>query len=254
MPTTIRRLTRAGALRAALCLVPLLAAACGRGDADADKAGAVADTAAADSSAMGIARGVLGPQVAMAIPFTIEPRDARFIAAALPVMEWVDDVVRSGNAVAPGGHEMVILELRGGSWAVHKPGLYATREPFLPRLDDTARTAPVDSATLSRMMGVDDADGDGFPDVWTASHRAGGRTYTWEVRAFNRDRRILYTVEASGGDAVPDPGSFEFSGNVAERPAARQWLTAKVQALDAQFRAQLARGAPATPAAAGAPR
>lgn len=240
---------------AALAVTAVLCAACGRGDAgDAGKAGAAADTAAADSSAMGIARGVLGPQVAMAIPFEIKPRDARFIAAAIPVMAWVEDVGRSGNSVAPGGHELVILELRGGSWAVHKPGLYATREPFLPRLDDTATAAPVDSATLARMMGVEDVDGDGFPEVWTAQFSRRGEAHAWEVRAFSRDRRILYTADlpAEEGGAGLDSARARFSDGAGQSEAARQWLTRKAQALDAQYLAQRG-GTPAT-VAAGAPR
>jgi hypothetical protein len=241
----------------AVLAVAILCAACGRGDADAAKGGtAAADTAAADSSAMGIARSVLGPQVRMAVPFTIQPRDARFIAAALPVMEWVDDVVRSGNAVAPGGHEMVILELRGGSWAVHKPGLYASREPFLPRLDDTSTVVPADSATLSRVMGVEDADGDGFPEVWTAQFTRRDRAHAWEVRAFNRDRRILYRGEfpAANGGAGLDSARASFSEPVTQSPAARQWLVARAEALEAQFRAQGGSAAPGSAPAAGTPR
>ncbi|HEX2079969.1 MAG TPA: hypothetical protein VHG08_19785 [Longimicrobium sp.] len=241
---------------AALAAAAVLCAACGRGDAGAAQGGATADTAAADSSAMGIARSVLGPQVAMAIPFEIKPRDARFVAAAIPVMAWVEDVGRSGNSVAPGGHEMVILELRGGSWAVHKPGLYATRAPFLPRLDDTARAAPVDSATLSRMMGVEDVDGDGFPEVWTASFSQRDGAHAWEVRAFSRDRRILYTAQlpAANGGAGLDSARARFSDSARENEAARQWLTRTAQALDAQYLAQRGGGAQGTAASVGAAR
>ena len=242
---------------AALVGATMLSAACERGRTDAGKAGPAADTPAADTSALGIARSVLGPQVRVAVPFTIQPRDARFIAAALPVTERVDDVVRPGNSVAPGGHEMVILELRGGSWAVHKPGLYASREPFLERPDDDAPATPADSARLARMLGVEDADGDGFPEVWSAQFQRGGRGYAWEVRAFSRDGRILYRGELGGmfsGRGL-DPRSFSFSESAGEGSAARQWLIRKAEALDAQFRAQgSGEDDPDSAAAAGAPR
>ncbi|HEU4882852.1 MAG TPA: hypothetical protein VFT45_11415, partial [Longimicrobium sp.] len=166
----VRTRARHVAVAAALCLYPLLAA-CGRGDANATKTGAgPADSAAADTSAMAVARRTLGPEVRMAIPFRIPYRNAHFVAAALPIMEWVPDVARSGSNVGPGGHEMVILEAAGESYAVHKPGLYASREPFLPRLDDTATVPPADSATLAKTMGVEDADGDGVPEVWAAQY------------------------------------------------------------------------------------
>ncbi|HEU0298289.1 MAG TPA: hypothetical protein VFR37_02520 [Longimicrobium sp.] len=241
---------------AALAAMAILCAACERGGGGAGGADAPADTATADSSAMGIARGVLGPQVAMAIPFSIQPRDARFIAAALPVIEWVEDVIRSGNSVAPGGHEMVILELRGGSWAVHKPGLYASRAPFLPQLDDTATAAPADSATLSRVMGVEEVDGDGFAEVWTAHFRPGQREYVWEIRAFNRDRRILYQGEFRGGNdgGGLDSARADFSDAAAQSPAAREWLVRKAEGLDAQYLVERRGATPGTTAAAGTPR
>jgi hypothetical protein len=217
------------AFAAALCLSSLLAA-CGRGDADTAKAGAApADSAAADTSAMAVARRRLGPQVRMAIPFRIPNRPAHFVAAALPIMAWVEDAARSGNNVGPGGHEMVILETIGETFAMHKPGLYASREPFLPRLDDTATVVPADSATLAKTMGVEDADGDGAPEVWAAQYLAlpkGG--HTWDVRAYDRDNRTLYQVTATGTGR-------EYSASVEEKPAMRQWLSARVDQLEASL-------------------
>jgi hypothetical protein len=218
------------AVAAALCLYPLLAA-CGRGgDADTTKTGAAqADSAAVDTSAMAVAQRRLGPEVRMAIPFRIPNRSAHFVAAALPIMDWVPDVARSGSNVAPGGHEMVILEAIGETFAVHKPGLYASREPFLPRLDDTATVVPADSATLAKTMGVEDADGDGAPEVWAAQYLAlprGG--HTWDVRAYDRDNRTMYQVTATGAER-------EYSASVEQNPAMRQWLEVQVARLEASL-------------------
>jgi hypothetical protein len=244
IPTQARRV----ALAAALSILPLLAA-CGRGDGDRTAAtdSATANTAAAatDTSAMAIARRAVGPEVRMAVPFRIPHRDAQFVAAALPIMAWVPDPARSGNSVGPGGHELVIVESTPESHAVHKPGLYATREPFLPRLDDTATAAPADSATLSRMMGVDDADGDGTPEVWAAQYRADGDrgSHTWDVRAYDRNGRTMYQLVATArqGSGI-DASAHSFSDSVAENPPVRQWLTNKVQQLEAALASAPAGG------------
>lgn len=224
------------ALAAALCVCPLLAA-CGRGDAEETKvAAATADGAAADTSAMADARRALGPEVAMAIPFRIPHRSARFVAAAVPVMQWVDDPARSGNAVAPGGHELVVVESTPESQAVHKPGLYATREPWLPRVADTATVVPADSATLARTMGVEDADGDGRPEVWAAQYRAtrdGG--HAWDLRAWDRNGRTMFKVLSTYAATAQTP-THEFSDEVEGSPPVRQWLTARVDALEAALR------------------
>lgn len=236
---SIHTRARRAALAAALCVCPLLAA-CGGGEAEETKvAAATAEAAAVDTSAMGDARRALGPDVAMAIPFRIPHRSARFVAAAVPVMEWVSDPARSGNSVAPGGHELVIVESTPESQAVHKPGLYASREPWLPRLPDTATVVPADSATLAKTMGVDDADGDGRPEVWAAQYRAtreGG--HTWDVRAYDRNGRAMYQVLATYASAGGTQATARnFSGEVDQNPPVRQWLTAKVDALEAALRA-----------------
>jgi hypothetical protein len=234
------------ALAAALCILAPLAG-CGRGGADRTAAtdSAAANTAAADTSAMAIARRALGPEVRMAVPFRIPHRNAQFVAAAMPIMAWVPDPARSGNSVGPGGHELVIVESTPESHAVHKPGLYATREPFLPRLDDTATAAPADSATLARMMGVDDADGDGTPEVWAAQYRAAGDggVHTWDVRAYDRNGRAMYQLIATArrGSGI-DASGHEFSDPVAENPPVRQWLTNKVQQLEAALASAPAGG------------
>lgn len=227
---------RRAAVAAALCLYPLLAACGGEQAQDSPKAGAVAmDSAQADTSAMGAARRALGPDVRMAIPFGIPHRSARFIAAAMPIMEWVPDVARSGSNAAPGGHELVIVEVTPESHAVHKPGLYASREPFLPRLDDTATAAPADSATLAKSMGVEDADGDGTPEAWAAQYRAsreGG--HTWDVRAYDRNHRAMYQLTATYGSVAGVEGSSRsFSASAEENPAVRQWLAVKADQLEA---------------------
>jgi hypothetical protein len=238
------------ALAAAMCVFPLLAA-CGRGDAETTNGDAAAadtaaaDTVAADTSAMAVARRVLGPQVRMAIPFHMPHRGARFIAAALPVMDWVPDPARSGNSVAPGGHELVIVEVTPESQAVHKPGLYASREPYLPRLDDTATAVPADSATLARTMGVEDVDGDGNPEVWAAQYSATrGDGHTWDLRAYDRNGRTMYQVLATYASAGgTQAAARNFSGEVGRNPPVRQWLTARVDALEAALAASPAGAA-----------
>lgn len=230
---------RRAALAAALCLSTLLAA-CGRERAaDIDTGAAAADSVPADTSAMAVARRALGPEVRMAIPFRIQHRTARFVAAAIPIMAWVPDLARSGNSVGPGGHEMVIVESTPESHAVHKPGLYASRAPFLPRLDDTATAVPADSATLAKTMGVADADGDGDPEVWAAQYgvRDGGG-HTWDVRAYDRGGRAMYQLIATSrqGTGV-DVSAHSFSGSAAQNPAVRQWLSARVQELEAALAA-----------------
>lgn len=224
---------------AALCILALLAA-CGRERAaDLDAGAVAADSAQADTSAMAVARRALGPEVRMAIPFAMPGRDTRFIAAALPVMQWVDDLARSGNSVAPGGHEMVVLELRGEGMAVQKPGLYASRAPFLPAVDDTATAPPADSAALARMMGVEDANGDGDPEVWAAQYgvRDGGG-HTWDLRAYDRGGPAMYQLIATSrqGTGV-DVSAHSFSASAAQNPAMRQWLAGKVQELEAALAA-----------------
>lgn len=236
---------RRAAVTAALCILSL-SAACGDGGRQGSAAPADTAAAPADTSAMAIARRALGAEVRMAVPFRIPHRGARFVAAALPIMEWVPDLARSGNSVGPGGHELVIVEQTPESHAVHKPGLYATREPFLPRLDDTATAVPADSATLARMMGVDDADGDGTPEVWAAQYRAsrdrGG--HTWDVRAYDRNSRSMYQLIAtSRRGAGIDASAHSFSGSAAENPPVREWLTRKVQQLEAALASVPAGGA-----------
>jgi hypothetical protein len=232
-PTSTR--ARRAALAAALCLCALLSA-CGRDQTEDTRGDAVAaDSVAADTSAMAVARRALGPEVRIAIPFRLQHRNAQFVAAAMPIMAWVPDLARSGNSVGPGGHEMVIVEMTPESHAVHKPGLYASRAPFLPRLDDTATVVPADSATLAKTMGVDDADGDGDPEVWAAQYgvRDGGG-HTWDVRAYDRGGRAMYQLIATSrqGTGV-DVSAHSFSGGAAQNPAVRQWLAARVQQLEA---------------------
>ncbi|HEX6368669.1 MAG TPA: hypothetical protein VF006_07050 [Longimicrobium sp.] len=202
---------------------------------DTRSGAAAVDSALADTSAMAVARRALGPEVRMAVPFRLQHRPARFVAAALPIMEWVPDLARSGNSVGPGGHEMVIVEMTQESHAIHKPGLYASREPFLPRLDDTATVAPADSATLARMMGVEDADGDGDPEVWAAQYRpAKGGGHAWDVRAYDRGGRAMYQlISGTVSEGGVDASAQGFSGNVAQNPAMRQWLLDRVARLEA---------------------
>lgn len=222
--------SRARAVAAALFLLPLLA--CGRGDAgrSADADSATAAPAQGDTSAVGIARQVLGESVAMAIPFQLPGRDRRFVAVALPVPREIDDPGRPGTRVAAGGHEVVVMELRGDGHAIQKPGLYASREPFL-----SGSAAPADSAALRRMMGVEDANGDGDPEVWAAQYTPGSIAHTWDVRAYDRGGPVMHQLvaRATPGAAL-DSTAFQFSESVGQDPALRRWLAAKARDLEAQ--------------------
>jgi hypothetical protein len=258
-PTSTR--ARLATVAAALCLCSLLSACGSERAADTKGTAATADPARADTStqadtsAMAVARQTLGPDVRLAIPFRIPHRNARFVAAALPIMAWVPDAARAGRNTAPGGHELVIVEATPESHAVHKPGLYASREPFLPRLDDTATAIPADSATLAKSMGVEDADGDGTPEVWAAQFTRGAYVYHWEVRAYDRNGRALYTLFGSSipkTDYCVAPESYEFSSNVAENPPVRPWLVRKLQQLDRLYVAESSGGAVTCPESAPA--
>jgi hypothetical protein len=233
--TSISTHARRAAVTAALCILSLFAACGDRGQPDAAASAETAAAAQGDTSAMAVARRALGPEVRMAIPFSIPHRNALFVAAAMPIMEWVPDLARSGNSVAPGGHELVIVESTPESHAVHKPGLYASREPFLPRLDDTATAAPADSATLARTMGVDDVDGDGTPEVWAAQFtrsREGG--HIWDLRAYDRNSRTMYQATATYGSVGGAEGTQQtFSASAEQNPAARRWLAEKLMRLEA---------------------
>ena len=239
--TSYARRARMIRLRALLSLAGALAlplAAC----ADRPQAGpdsAAAGTANADTSALGLARQHLGPQVPRAQSFRMSHRPGRFIAAAVPVIDWVSDPLREGVSVAPGGHEIVILEIPDTSvtYAVSKPGLYVTDLPGTPRTGPGAAATP-DSAALRHLAGVDDMDGDGDPEVWSVQYGGPRHPYTWEIRAYDRGGHALYQLAArrrSGGGL--DPASYDPSRNLGEHPAVRAWLTRKLEALEAQFAA-----------------
>ena len=205
-------------MRMAALAAGVALAGCGRDGAEDD---ASAAPAAADTSAMGAARRVLGTEVLMAVPFRLQHRDVRFIAAAVPVR---DDSLRAAGAAA----EMVVVEIVGDAQAVQKPGLYASREPF-------AEGGALDSARLARVTGVEDANGDGDAEVWAAQFHGTPPAHTWTVRAFDRGGRALYqmvalTTRRGGADSV----SFYFSDNVARDTAVRAWLARKARDLEAR--------------------
>lgn len=222
---------------AALVLALSLAACGDRPQGAEAKAAAGAD---ADTSALGIARRQLGPEVRRAIPFTVKEYEGRFIAAALPVLAWVDDPLRQGVAVAPGGHEIVILEMPDTSvtFAFTKPGLYVTDLPGTPRAGPDAPVMP-DSNALRHLSGVEDLNADGDPEVWTVQYGGPRHPYTWEVRAYDRGGRALYQLAAkrrAGGTGL-DPASWDASANLAGQPAFRAWMERKLTALETQFAA-----------------
>jgi hypothetical protein len=231
-------------LRALLSLAAALAmtlAACGdRPQQAAGKDAAGADSADADTSALGVARRHLGPEVRQAIPYTVSNYSGRFIAAALPVLDWVDDPLREGVAVAPGGHEIVILEMpdTAVTFAINKPGLYVTDLPGTPRSGPNAPVMP-DSNALRHLTGVHDINGDGDAEVWTVQYGGPRHPYTWEIRAYDRGGRDLYQLAArrrSGGTGL-DPASWDPSGTLNDQPVFRAWMEQKLNALGTQFAA-----------------
>lgn len=229
-------------------LLALALSACGGGEpekADA-KASAAADTANADTSALAVAKRQLGPDVRQAIPFTVRGKSGRYIAAAVPVLDWVDDPLREGVAVAPGGHEIMILEMpdTNVTYAVDKPGLYVTDLPGTPRTGPNAPAMP-DSNALRHLSGVDDMNGDGDAEVWAVQYGGPRHPYTWEMRAYDRGGRSLFqlAVRRTRGGAGLDPRSWDPSRNLEREPAIRAWMERKITALETQFAAADTTGA-----------
>jgi hypothetical protein len=252
MPRIHPSKTRAPRLLLAAALCALLAAC---GDRGARPAAAPADSAAAsaDTSAVAVARRYLGDQVSHAVAFDIQNRTAHFIAAALPIIDWVDDPLRQGVSVAPGGHEIVLLETVDTSavYAVSKPGLYASDLPGTPRSGPDAPTTP-DTAALAQMTGVQDLDGDGETDVWAVQYGGPRHPYTWEMRAYDRDGHALYQLAArrKSGGAGLDPASWDPSANLAQNAPMRAAMEARIQALETRFAAVDTTSADTTAAAA----
>lgn len=223
---------RRAALAAVLC-ASFLSAACGKDG----QPSAAASAAFTDTSAMAIAQRVLGRDVGMAIPFRIPHHDARFVAAAIPVLDWAPDLAEPGKHVEPGGYEMVIVESTPESHAVHRPGLYTSRLPWLERLYDTLVIPRMDSATIARMGGVDDVDGDGIPEVWAVQFLRGTKGYAWKVRAYNRDPSAVYEAMLGSvwaGEGL-DSASIYFNREAEQNPAMRQWVLRKGQLMDSVY-------------------
>ncbi|HLM67335.1 MAG TPA: hypothetical protein VK358_07405 [Longimicrobium sp.] len=225
------RVIRLRPLAAVLVALPLAACA-DRAEPAAGKTAAAADMANADTSALGIARRHLGPEVRQAVPYTVSHYEGRFIAAAMPVQAAVDDPLRAGVAVAPGGHEIVILEMPDtvATFAITKPGLYASALP------GTLRPSPDDGA-LRHLTGVEDVNGDGDAEVWSVQHGGPRHPYTWEIRVYDRGGRDLYQLAAKrrrGGTGL-DPASWDASATLRAAPAFRAWMERKLQALETQF-------------------
>jgi hypothetical protein len=214
-------------------------AACGDGAARTETKDAVrADSASMDTSALAVARRQLGPEVRQAIPYTVSGYEGRFIAAAIPVHAWVQDPLRDGVSVAPGGHEIVILEMPDTSttFAFTKPGLYVTDLPGTPRTGPNAPATP-DGNALRHLTGVQDLNGDGDEEVWSVQYGGPRHPYTWEIRAYDRGGRDLYQLASrrrSGGAGL-DPAAWDPSDNLREQPAIRAWFEQKLQALETQF-------------------
>ncbi|HEX6911916.1 MAG TPA: hypothetical protein VF142_16045, partial [Longimicrobium sp.] len=229
---------RARSLSAAALLLAL--AACGpSGDAPA-KGTASADSAGADTSALGIARQTLGPQVPWAHAFSLKGYNDRFVAAALPVLDWVDDPLRQGVSVAPGGHEIVLLEKSDSTapYAVSKPGLYVTDLPGTPRAGPDAPAVP-DSGALRHLAGVEDLNGDGDAEVWSVQYGGPRHPYLWEMRAWDRGGRQLFqlAVQARRGGADLAPETWDASRNLRADSAMYAAMEARIEALQARFAA-----------------
>lgn len=231
---------RARSLSSVLAL-SLSLAACGGGAGDAPaKGAAAADTSNADTSALGVARREVGPEVPWAHGFSVRGYNDRFIAAAVPVLDWVADPQRAGVSVAPGGHEIVLLEKSDSTvpYAISKPGLYVTDLPGTPRTGPNAPAMP-DSGALRHLAGVEDLNGDGDAEVWSVQYGGPRHPYTWEVRAWDRGGKALYQLagrRVRGGTGI-DPRSWDPSRNLEGQPAVRAWMTRKIEALEARFAA-----------------
>ena len=132
--------------RIASTIALVLLAACGDRTEDAGEPADVG-AAPADTSALAVARRQLGPEVRQAMPFRVRQYTARFIAAAVPVREPMEDPLRQGAQVPAGSHEIVILEMPDTSvtHAFSKPGLYVTPPPEVS-----------DEDALGLLTGVDD--------------------------------------------------------------------------------------------------
>ncbi|HEX6036462.1 hypothetical protein [Longimicrobium sp.] len=240
------RVIRPGALVACAALL----AACG-GDARPAQSAAAAppDSAAADTSALAVARRQIGPEVRSAVPFHVRNYHGRFIAAAVPVQQWVDDPLREGVSVAPGGHEILILEMPDTSvtYAFTKPGLYVSDLPGTVRTGPNAPAEP-DSSALRQLSGVEDINADGDAEVWAVQYGGPRHPYTWELRVYDRGGRALYQLAAkrrAGGTGI-DPASWDASKSLESEPQIRAWMTNKVQALETQFGGAASASAPAS--------
>lgn len=220
-------------------LLLALAACGGSGDAPA-KGAAAADPAGGDTSALGIARQTLGPQVPWAHAFSVRGYDDRFVAAALPVQEWVDDPLRQGVSVAPGGHEIVLLEKSDSTapYAVSKPGLYVTDLPGTPRTGPSAPAVP-DSGALRHLAGVEDLNGDGDAEVWSVQYGGPRHPYLWEMRAWDRGGKQLYQLAVQAQRGGPDlaPETWDPSRNLRADSAMYAAMEARIRALQARFAA-----------------
>jgi hypothetical protein len=233
-PTRTR--ARRAALAAVLC-ASALSAACGEGS-QADAAAFADGTAAsADTSAMAIARRALGEDVGMAIPFRSVQGDARFVAAAIPIPGWVPDRAEPGKHVEPGGYEIVIVEPTPGADPVRRPGLYTSRLPWLERWHDTTGYPRLDSADIGRMSGVEDANGDGTPEVWAVQFFRGTKGYAWRVRVYDLHARSVYEAMLGSvwaGEGL-DSASFAFNTQAEQNPHMRQWVLRKGEQLDSVY-------------------
>ncbi|HEU0016566.1 MAG TPA: hypothetical protein VFQ45_22990 [Longimicrobium sp.] len=244
----MREWVRARTVCLAGCLV-LLAACSGEGGGG--DAGAKGDTLAvtpeaAEADPMGNARRVLGDGVLHARSFKLDRENERFILALLDAADEVRDPADSA-ALGPGAYEAVLIEARPEGFAILKPGLYAGAG--LESMPDAARVAAPPAAELAeRIVGTEDATGDGYVEVWTALRRFGPRSFSIRVQAYNRLNRGVYwisarSVEASGAltgpgaDLALDPASYRYSATADTLPAMREWLARKagsaVQALNA---------------------
>ncbi|HEY0020334.1 MAG TPA: hypothetical protein VGC13_28815 [Longimicrobium sp.] len=232
-PTRTR--ARRAALAAVLC-ASILSAACGGSQADA-AAPAGGTAASADTSAMAIARRALGQDVGMAIPFRTPHGDAGFVAAAIPIPGWVPDQAEPGKHVEPGGYEIVVVESTPGADAVRRPGLYTSRLPWLERWHDTTGYPRLDSAAIGRMSGVEDANGDGTPEVWAVQFFRGTKGYAWRVRAYDLDARGVYEGMLGSvwaGEGL-DSASFAFNRQAEQNPHMRQWVLRRGRQLDSVY-------------------
>jgi hypothetical protein len=121
--------------------------------------------------------------------------------------------------------EIVVARRSFHVWnAAERPGLLAG--------DSTGRLGE------SALWGIDDADGDRSPEVWSARIVPSGAGYRLDLRAWSPRRRMLYRMTVPGGPEPEVRRQREFSFNVVDVPAVQDALTRRASSIWAAWSAR----------------